>query len=515
MRVVVIGDVSWRGNYHLGDEAMTEVAIAELTRRGIAVTLLAGDPGISAAHYGVDTAPQFGYRAKPGLAQRERHLETVLAAARGDAEAPAGAVETIDAVAQADAIVIAGGGNLNSLGQHHIFERVTLKRLAELRGIPLYVTSQTVGPHLVDGDRELVAEIAAYARVFGARERGTRALVDQITSGNANVVATLDDAILLEQQAPSADLDLPDRYIVGSFTFHSKTTGLTRTEYYRRLAHLLDDIALRLDFDIVLLPHMGRLEADLDLGVEDDTFGHDRIAEFSASGRIRSVPMISARELLGVTAGAEFTISTRYHPVVFGAAVGVPAVGLVTSYYSASRMRGALANIGMEAFAIPFETWEPLFGARVLAALETDRAAIRTHTEQAGRTQLAFQTAWWDGIVADLIGSGALALDDLPDTGDCSWGSDADAEALAAARVAQESTNLIRLNISFPEEELPQRLEQIHRELRDLHLLRDEVRELREANARQREALADLRHRARPPGAALRDRLNAKLRRRS
>jgi polysaccharide pyruvyl transferase WcaK-like protein len=289
MRVVVIGDVSWNGNYHLGDEAMTEVAIAELRRRGVQVTLVAGDPGISAPFYDVDAVPRFGYRTIYRREPKIRHLEAILAGARGEGEIPAEAVRAVDAVRAADAVVIAGGGNLNSSGMHHIFERLTLKRLAEHFGIPLYVSSQTVGPHLLPEDRELVGEIASYARAFGARERTTAALMREIVGDAGNVVHTLDDAILLEPSRSPEEarelLGLSERYVVGSFTYHAWSTGLSREEYYRKLAVMLDQIVAEQDVDVVLLPHMGKLGDTEDLGQDGDRFGHERIAAYTASGR--------------------------------------------------------------------------------------------------------------------------------------------------------------------------------------------------------------------------------------
>jgi polysaccharide pyruvyl transferase WcaK-like protein len=506
MRVVVIGDVSWNGNYHLGDEAMTEVAIAELRRRGVQVTLVAGDPGISAPFYDVDAVPRFGYRTIYRREPKIRHLEAILAGARGEGEIPAEAVRAVDAVRAADAVVIAGGGNLNSSGMHHIFERLTLKRLAEHFGIPLYVSSQTFGPHLLPEDRELVGEIASYARAFGARERTTAALMREIVGDAGNVVHTLDDAILLEPSRSPEEarelLGLSERYVVGSFTYHAWSTGLSREEYYRKLAVMLDQIVAEQDVDVVLLPHMGKLGDTEDLGQDGDRFGHERIAAYTASGRVRSFDIISARDLLAVTAGAVFTLSTRYHPVVFGAAVGTPAIGIVTSYYSAVRMRGALANLGMESFAIPYEAWTPLFGSRALAALRNDGEKIRAGVRAVGLAQREYQSSWWDGIVADIRDGGSAVREDLPTAPELSWADARDEELLAVTRVAQEGTNLYRLNASFTEQDHASRIGRLEKQLADT----------REEFARLQAQYGELRHRMRPPGAALRDRVRLKLR---
>ena len=508
MRVVVVGDLAYRGRYHLGDEAMSEVALHELTARGAEVAFIAGDPEVCSEFYGVPSVARFGFASKPTREAKERHLEEIVAAvaAPGSAAsgpAPAGTEATLDALRRADAVLIAGGGNLNSIGVHHVYERVAVKRVAERLGLPLVVTSQTVGPHLRERERALTTEIAEYAAVFGVRERSSAALLRSICGEAARIVHTLDDAILLEP-APvrRGDLGLPERYAVGSFTFHAHTTGLDEDDYYREIAGILDGLVARLDIDVVLLPHMSTFEVPNPLGPADDQFGHDRIARFSRSGRVRALPLLPARELLTVTRSAAFSVSTRYHPLVFGAALGVPAVGIVTSYYSAVRMRGALENVGMEGFAIPFEYWRPVLGAPLAEALAARLDEFAEHSARVGGEQREYQRRWWDGLYACLSGTGEPLLADrrLPEP--VEWAEGPLRDTLTQSRVAQETVGLDRLNAMLDAEAARLRERDLERRLAALERSRDE----------QQRELAELRHRTRPPGAALRDRVRLKLR---
>lgn len=502
MRVVVVGDLAFKGRYHLGDEAMSEVALHQLRSRDAEVTFIAGDPEVTTAFYGVGAVPRFGFGTIRSREDQDRHLEELLTAARGEAAAPEGTANTIAALQTSNAVVIAGGGNLNSIGIHHIYERLAVKRLAEHFGIPLYVTSQTVGPHLRETERPLVAEIARYARVFGVRERNSAGLMRALCGSEANIVHTLDDAILLEPSLLESDLDMPERYAVASFTFHARTTGLHEDDYYRELAAILDDIGEHLDIDILLLPHMSTFEVPNPLGTDDDGYGHDRIVQYSRSGRLRAMPLLPARQLLAVTTAAEFSISTRYHPLIFGSALGVPAIGIVTSYYSAIRMRGALANVGMESFAIPFEYWRPVLGAPLIAALSSRMAEFAAHISAAGAEQTGYQRRWWDAIYASMAGTGDVLRDDCVASPPVEWADSHTAELLALARVAQESNNLDRLNALMDAEAVRRRERDTARRLRDLETQRDD----------QQREIAELRHRMRPPGAALRDRVRLKLR---
>lgn len=498
MRVVLIGDVSWKGTYHLGDEAMTEVAIAELRKRGVTVTLIAGEPSISTGFYNVDSVSRFGFQ---GLDEKSypHRLEAILDVVRGRGDPfDDTTLQTIEAVSDADAVVIAGGGNLNSSGPHHLYERLTLKRLAEHLEIPLYVSSQTVGPHLTPPHRRIVSEIASYARVFGARERSTAGLLRGLEGKTGKVVHTLDDAVLLEPSESFASLheefDLPGRYVVGSFTFHASSTGLMRKNYHREIAELLDDIAEQRDIDILLLPHLGALNTKSRLGHESDVVGHKQIVKYSSTGRIRALPMLSARDLLCVTSRADFTISTRYHPVVFGTNVGVPAVGLISSYYSAVRMRGALANVGMESFALPFESWRPLFGRKMLQVLTAKRSEIEAHMTLTRSQQRAYQERWWDGIVADMRGDGPLNTEDLPVAATYDWAGAGETEMLSLARIAQEGTNLHQLHNSVAERETKKRLNAAEKQI-----------------AKLQNEIIEMRHQMRPPGASLRDGIRQRM----
>ncbi|WP_181158588.1 polysaccharide pyruvyl transferase family protein [Leucobacter massiliensis] len=509
MKIVVLGDVSGAGQYHLGDEAMTEVAIEQLRRRGAEVTLIAGEVDISGPFYDVTAVPRFGFWRPESRRGKQDLLDRILAEVRNGSPSTAELAATVGAVREARAVVIAGGGNLNSRNTpNHIFDRLALKRIAEHFEVPLYVSSQTVGPELAWADRVMIAEIMSYARVVGARESYTAELIAEITGGRARVVRTLDDAVLLEPSEDamelSARLGLPDRYAVGSFTYHAWSTGLPRYQLYREIARALDEVCERRDLDIVLLPHMGVLGESEQRGDRNDVYCHDAIVAASRSGRIRSLPMISAREVLAVTADAEFSISTRYHPLVFGAALGVPAIGLVTSFYSSVRMRGALDNFGLSAFAIPFESWRSVFAARVLDALSRDAPVLRRHATRVSEFVREYQSSWWDGVVADISGHGELMTSDAVFSGGYSWAaSEADADLLLTHRLAHDATNIDRLNVDFSVEQLREQLVESEKRIdeleRELHALRDET---------QREA-AQLRHRTRPPGAALRDRINA------
>lgn len=112
MKIVILGDIGWQFLYHLGDEAMTEAAIDMLKQRGVEdITLIAGKPAVAEAFYGLPAVKRAGFSSKWSRERLESHLEHVgRILEHGTFES-----DTVYAAARdADAVIIAGGGNMNS-----------------------------------------------------------------------------------------------------------------------------------------------------------------------------------------------------------------------------------------------------------------------------------------------------------------------------------------------------------------------------------------------------------------
>lgn len=408
MKIVVVGDIGWKDLYHLGDEAMTDAAIELLRARGITdITVTAGNPEIAAAFYGVPAVARIGYvgrwsraRMEARLAQLENELEA-FEDDGGEAQ------DAITAIARADAVLIAGGGNLNSRHVQHLFERVSMARIARHFGKPLALTSQTIGPDIAEGDLALLQEILDDAVVIGARETDTEALLLRLGVDRTKVHHCMDDALMLtasDDDRSSMQRYISDRYVIGSFAGHSKGTHLNDDQYYRLLAEQLDAAAEQFDARVLLVPHAGSLHDDRrrhDIGT------HEEILRRSRSGRIEALPMITARQLVALTDDAMFTISSRYHPAVFGPSAGVPSVTVVPSYYSSVRMRGALRNVGLEGLALPIDAIESGTLQNVLRDVFDHREEFAEHISTTVQDRKVEQDVWWDTLTARLRGESA------------------------------------------------------------------------------------------------------------
>ena len=173
VHVIAIGDIGVAdGMMHIGDEAMFEALLDELraARRDIDHRAERGAGGVGGAlrHRGHRPHRLPGGSAAGAAGSRRCSMPS---RARDACRAGDPFWTVRDAVASADGVVIAGGGNLASTWPLHIFERSALARIAAHLGKPLVITGQTLGPALSAEDRPILAQTLASARLVGLRER--------------------------------------------------------------------------------------------------------------------------------------------------------------------------------------------------------------------------------------------------------------------------------------------------------------------------------------------------------
>lgn len=378
---------------------MTEFALEALHARGAShITLVAGDPAHAAELYGVDTLPRIGFA--PGRPANRRRRDQVLAVAAGSTDAlPAEdtAHAVISAVRDADAVLIAGGGNLNSMFAHHIFERSTLAAIARQLDTPYALTSQTVGPLIYDEDRDILDELFTHAQVVGCREAHTLALIADLTSGRARTAPQMDDAYSLtaapdDHRAVEVYTGAP--FILASFAERGSSPTLTDHRYRTTLIDATRDIADRTGLPVLLAPHGGALPP----AAETRDQHTDRlIAEAVDRPGVTALPMLTARQVVALTSAAKAVVGTRYHAGIFAAAAGTPHVSLAPNLYSSVRMRGAAANVGMQEFVVPFHATDRIVDTVVGASEDSETRSALARTADVGHAE---HRAWWDHLIA-------------------------------------------------------------------------------------------------------------------
>lgn len=439
-RVLVIGDIG-QHTYHVGDEAMTIASAQALSEGGAAVTLMTRDVGHSARYIGA-AAHEAGapYEYLPFLlfpwapAEREltlAALECVLTELHADRERPSTAelaallqvqalpevlhpleqtvermVEFADAIAAMDAVVVSGGGNLNSRYGWLLYERAAAVRAAEHAGVPVYVTGQSLGPVLNPEDAQVLERMLRTARSVTVREHSSLAWCRE---RGIDARLSVDDATDYLPASPARTLhyaegvsagqtldELPERYVC-------VTVNECTEQQAQQIARLLDNMWREHGYAPVFLSHFG----DPQDPTSGDIQAHQRIAEqLSPSTPATLLPILHADQSVTVHRGAAFTLTSRYHPAVFSAAAGIPVLALVPDAFTQMRVGGALRQYGLGEFTLPLGMLAggvpELMVAAALRHAAVASDARRTKLLEVLRTERAY-------LLAQILGSGKCA----------------------------------------------------------------------------------------------------------
>ena len=386
-RVLVIGDIG-QHTYHVGDEAMTIASAQAFAEGGAAVTLMTRDVGHSARYIGAaaheagapyEYLPFFLFPWAP--AEREltlAALESVLVELHADRERPSTAelvalpqvqalpevlhpleqtvermVEFADSIAAMDAVVVSGGGNLNSRYGWLLYERAAVVRAAEHAGVPVYVTGQSLGPVLNPEDAQILERMLRTARSVTVRERSSLAWCRE---RGIDARLSVDDATDYSVASPARTLhyaegisagqtldELPDHYVC-------VTVNECTDRQAQQIARLLDGMWREHGYTPVFLSHYG----DPQDPASGDIQAHQRIAEqLSPSTPATLLPILHADQSVTVHRAAAFTLTSRYHPAVFSAAAGIPVLALIPDAFTQMRVGGALSLYGLGEFTLP------------------------------------------------------------------------------------------------------------------------------------------------------------------
>lgn len=443
-RVLVIGDIG-QHTYHVGDEAMTIASAQALSEGGAAVTLMTRDVGHSARYIGAaaheagapyEYLPFFLFPWAP--AEREltlAALESILVELHANRERPSTAelvalpqvqalpevlhpleqtvermVEFADSIAAMDAIVVSGGGNLNSRYGWLLYERAAAVRAAEHAGVPVYVTGQSLGPVLSPEDAQVLERMLRTARSVTVRERSSLAWCRE---RGIDARLSVDDATDYPVASPARTLhyaegisagqaldELPEHYVC-------VTVNECTNQQAQQIARLLDGMWREHGYAPVFLSHYG----DPQDPTSGDIQAHQRIAErLSPSTPATLLPILHADQSIAVHRAAAFTLTSRYHPAVFSAAAGIPVLALVPDAFTQMRVGGALRQYGLGEFTLPLGMLAggvpELMVAAALRHAAVASDARRTELLEVLRAERAY-------LLAQILASGAEKLDEV------------------------------------------------------------------------------------------------------
>lgn len=393
MRIVVIGDV---GSRHVGDDAMFEVALARLRARWPEAEIIAMscDPEATAAQFGTAAVmlPCHDRLDEPdALFGFQRALD---AAADGAAGAWLREIDDLHdaaaAIRNADALVIAGGGNINARWPNQAYGRAAAVAIAHAQGIPVMLTSQTIGPQLTTTQRVILRDILGRAEIIGVREPSSAALLAELGIPDGRLSHQPDDAIAIAPRPVSRSPFGRGRPVIMATLGQSADVELPINLQLAVLERIVA-FASRENAVVALCPHT----------MLDVTRHEQLAAKLHRRDRVRRLPLHGAAETRWMVGAASLVVTTRYHPLVFALAAAVPAIGLHHGEYTRVRMVGALDRARVDGFDLDLEHAAEHID-EVLARALRDRATLTENLEKARAVALTDLDNHWEKLCASI-----------------------------------------------------------------------------------------------------------------
>lgn len=265
------------------------------------------------------------------------------------------------------------------------------KELAYLRGTPLLLSPQTIGPFTRQPFRALAAHAMRRARAVVARDPASFAAIGDI-SPRARAVQAVDVAFLLPFEAPSPkkpgilDIGINVSGLLFNGGYSSGNDFGLEVDYAQLTRDLIAELVGRPGVRVHLISHVNSDRIPKD----DDRRVADLLAE-AFPGAIRVPDFASPSEAKSYIAGLDFLVAGRMHACIAAYSAGVPVVPIAYSRKFSGLFRGVLNY--------PYEV--PVRGLTTQAALDyilqclEDRAQMRAEITR-GMTVVAAALSTYD-----------------------------------------------------------------------------------------------------------------------
>lgn len=349
--MLLIADVGGLGRdcrWHVGDEAMLAADLAWLRGEvpGIDLVVTSTAPAWTHRLYGVRATDFLDFGDDTGAGAARDMCEAIgtgKAAGSADGDALATAAGHLrETLAAVDSVLFCGAGNLSSAFPNRLYERIAAARLATAMGKPYAFSGQTVGP-LTNGDAAQLRKVLVGAAFVGARDPASAELLGEL---GVRAVPMQDDALHVPAAAAGAADSAPaggaglgaaDGTRRIGVTLHQSSLARHKLDI-ARIAEAIGRVAVDMNATVRFIPHF-RGPADRWSDLEQGAELASRLAV-----PVEFVPWEPADRVRTDTTACSLVISTRYHPLVFAACAGIPAIGLYQDAYHRAKFSGVLTR---------------------------------------------------------------------------------------------------------------------------------------------------------------------------
>ncbi|MCB9799727.1 MAG: polysaccharide pyruvyl transferase family protein [Candidatus Omnitrophica bacterium] len=286
--------------------------------------------------------------------------------------------ETLQAAANCDALLVTGGGTLNTRTERW---GESIRRMYELTGffyrrnIPVFISGQTIGPLGICKKHDVMAyEIIRRAEVLTARDNSySRRYIEKLGVSPKAYHEVMDDAYDL----PYAGTVLPPE--VEFFLASGPTAAVNVTEYtartlkkHRFMADLCEFIIRQKKMQVVLVSH-----APIDYECLQDIYSKIN-PDLKEKVLLPDTRRWRAAQLKKMISRCAFAVGGRYHFIVFSASCGVPFVGMCGNHYSWIKQDGLIRILEMTNGSVltEAETWNAELIQSKIMNLKEDEAVL-------------------------------------------------------------------------------------------------------------------------------------------
>lgn len=348
-KILMLSDITGLGpDYHVGDEAMAEVAIERLGK------LVGKENLILGCANPAEVPNTYGIRAFAFYHVTDRNFRSLLW--RNPLSYLKALLTNVYQVLKCDKVLICGGGNMTSVWPHVLESRLRLLRVANFFRKEVFLVSQTIGPYDHE-HRKAVDQVLGKATWIGVRD-----INFSHTQISAPVHFALDDACFLERRHSDYSRSISQQG--GSFAcIAMRKFGGMDNEDVLRVASVIARTIRERQLKTVFIPHHAPR------GTEGDIKLANGIRQLWPENGFHMVdPIPLASELKALTGDCDFVVSMRYHQLVFALSLGIPAVGVYVDEYTQAKLTGSFEALGLKPRVVSIDDADKYLDALVSEA---------------------------------------------------------------------------------------------------------------------------------------------------